>query len=236
MKKILTHLRTDWYKYLLELIVITAGILGAFALNNWNEGQKNKIKEADYIESLLQDLEKDSIAISNYFVLLEAGMEEFDLFQKRITSPLSNLDTVYNIARYEFIPFGANLGPFNQSTFLALNSTGDINLLPKQLANDMYSLIKDQDNYSEIENISYNIFWSAATELSNKYPRTLPFDLINSGPIHEELWKVADKRKLANQLHATASARQNHYRVSKYFLLPIQKQTYGLLSVLRNQE
>ena len=45
MKKILNHLTTDWYKYLLELIVITAGVLGAFALNSWNENVQNRKKE-----------------------------------------------------------------------------------------------------------------------------------------------------------------------------------------------
>ena len=36
MNKIFNHLKSDWYKYVLELIVITAGILGAYALNNWS--------------------------------------------------------------------------------------------------------------------------------------------------------------------------------------------------------
>ena len=49
MKKILNHLTTDWYKYLLELIVITAGVLGAFALNNWNEGTKSIQKSREIL-------------------------------------------------------------------------------------------------------------------------------------------------------------------------------------------
>lgn len=45
MKKILQHLKTDWYKYVIELLVITAGIVGAFALNNWNENRKDRERE-----------------------------------------------------------------------------------------------------------------------------------------------------------------------------------------------
>ena len=59
MKKILNHLTTDWYKYLLELIVITAGVLGAFALNNWNENRLARKLEKKYMSSLIVELDRD---------------------------------------------------------------------------------------------------------------------------------------------------------------------------------
>ncbi|MFK7952395.1 MAG: hypothetical protein AB8B73_06080 [Ekhidna sp.] len=36
MGKIIQHLKSEWYKYVLEILVITIGILGAFLLNSWN--------------------------------------------------------------------------------------------------------------------------------------------------------------------------------------------------------
>jgi hypothetical protein len=56
MKRILKTIKKKWPEYLIESIVIVASILGAYALDNWNENRKGKIQRAELIESLLIDL------------------------------------------------------------------------------------------------------------------------------------------------------------------------------------
>ena len=59
MKKILNHIRSDWYRYILELIVITAGILGAYTLNNWNDQRKNLAEEQLILKGLKIEFEQN---------------------------------------------------------------------------------------------------------------------------------------------------------------------------------
>lgn len=52
MNKILETFKRNWAEYLIEVIVIIIGILGAFALNNWNEQRKSVKTEIEFLEDI----------------------------------------------------------------------------------------------------------------------------------------------------------------------------------------
>ena len=60
MKKIIQHLKEDWYKYLLEILVIALSIFAGLELENWNENRKEKKLTVIYLEGLLFDLKSDT--------------------------------------------------------------------------------------------------------------------------------------------------------------------------------
>lgn len=55
-----SFLKNNWKKYLFELLVIIIGITISFALQNWQESQRQKQVEIQTLERLLVDLKADS--------------------------------------------------------------------------------------------------------------------------------------------------------------------------------
>lgn len=68
MKKILHHLKAEWYKYLLEILVITTGILVAFFLNSWKEQRSLDQENRKILGFILNDLRSDVAEIDSVLV------------------------------------------------------------------------------------------------------------------------------------------------------------------------
>ena len=58
--KILSHLRSEWFRYGFETLAVVVGILVAFALDNWNESRKQEFLEIQYLKGLKVDLANDT--------------------------------------------------------------------------------------------------------------------------------------------------------------------------------
>jgi len=190
MKKILNHLATDWYKYLLELIVITAGVVGAFALNNWNEQRKQNIVEHKYLLNLKNDLEADMIGLDT---LLETGARKIraskNLKERAYEDSVGSLYDFSNVIKQLIIVGG--FSP-NHSTFEEMQSTGNLS----RLANDSLKLkllelnrtYEIIDGFQEHVRNDYNVFlerfeehvdWGAYIDIERStFPSYFAFDSV----------------------------------------------------------
>lgn len=124
MKRILTTLAQKWPEYLLEMIVITAGILGAFLLNHWaiNIGNEGKIEQA--YEQLLTELNHDR---SQLQYSRDRRLDRINYLNQIKSNAPRDLDSLYrHLTTYW------NFNPII-SKYESLQQTGDLSLIEDDL-------------------------------------------------------------------------------------------------------
>ncbi|MCP4458723.1 MAG: hypothetical protein GY816_11970 [Cytophagales bacterium] len=79
--------------------VITAGILGAFALNNWNESSKDEVKKEALQRSLIAEfqgnIEQLDIVIQRHNLAIESGREFIRLIVDQEALPTAKGDSIF---------------------------------------------------------------------------------------------------------------------------------------------
>ena len=129
MKKIIETLRLKWTEYLIEVFVITLGILGAYLLDDWNENRKDAVEGRLYLQRLLADVQKDlkehadyeaySVKVHQSILLLVAALEQKHL------EPEDKEEFDFALHRfYRTSGFNSNL-----TTYKELVSSGKLNLI-----------------------------------------------------------------------------------------------------------
>ena len=147
MRKIIEHLKNEWYKYTLEIIVVIVGVLIAFSLSSWNEGLKTRALEQSYYCKLLEDINQDADQIREHIQENESRIRNSNkLIQLLQTDNISRVELV-NVQRLSISRTGRIFKASN-AAFDDLKSSGSLSILKDQE-------IKDQliDYYSAIEAI-----------------------------------------------------------------------------------
>lgn len=156
MKRILTTLAQKWPEYLLEILVITIGILGAFTLNNWNENRKQRSDEQRMLYEMLDNLKEDRTqllsaetqldnSVKSIFFMIENDLTELD------EDTLSQRLALF-ITFYKYYPI--------DNAYETLK-TSDISISNNKLKNDIsryyeYTQNRTQSGLLDVENQFHN--------------------------------------------------------------------------------
>jgi hypothetical protein len=132
MKRLLSTLSQKWPEYLIEAIVIVASILGAYALDNWNDDRKDREKE----RTLLINLKRD-------FQLRQNELLEFEEARKKTFSSLS--DMYKAMANQDSPPDKSKLDTCLVYILNAMTFNDQFKMLDALFSTGMINDLKDED-------------------------------------------------------------------------------------------
>lgn len=218
-----------------EIVLVVIGILIALQITNWNESRKNNIKLNNYRSTLIVELKKDYDEIQIFLQGVKDERQKFDSQKARILNSLHPIDTVIQIARYDFSPFIPKLSHLNNNTFLMLQSTGDLELFNIEVVEQLFNLYKEEGEILK----DMETPWSNYTRVVNDYNKTfllnVNMSLMDTGRINEILWENIDKLSLTYHFNSISLAKQNYLRVclfSERLLKPLE----DLIAKLESQD
>lgn len=149
----MSKFKSEFIKYSLEITAIILGILGAFALDNWNQARLDKNLEREILAQIKIDLEVTLKDMKNDFVIHKTALKGHHNIDKAIDKKLLLNDSL--IIDFYWIKQDEYIFP-NTSGFETLKSFGTHLLKNKELRNSI--------------SYTYNQYFTRLTKGNNLYP------------------------------------------------------------------
>lgn len=197
-------------KYLIyaigEIVLVVIGILIALSINNWNEDRKLKQLKREYLYSLKRDLTADLTLLNEALFYAENDIKTNTAFASRLSSSNATIDTLKIIARYEFNPIMKGLRTLNQNTYNSLITTGNIELLGKDLTENVQEYYAVQENSMSFILTNSQSYIDAVKDYGMDFPMNTTFNAIN-GPLQDSLWEAIDPEILQSKFNGMLTTR-----------------------------
>jgi len=189
-------------KYSLEFIVIVVGISVTFWIDEWNRNRLEEIQHVKDINSIIDDLDFDSLTIKRVNSALEVGdiktKKIIELIERKQQNKISYEEYYESIIDLGFL-YSYETFFMTDATYKSLISNGRINMFPQNihsLMNKYYEAIAKRiyDNNQIVDNISlqyYNYYHPfsmlyANENLNNEVVSDRRFGVVGSGEFSKE--------------------------------------------------
>lgn len=160
MKRILTTLSQKWPEYLLEILVITIGIYGAFELESWGDNNDRRKSELEILKGCKTELTADLKDINLNIKDLTRSLESIDIVIKALEGDASYHDSLAGHFNYTLLPLHF---VHSTSTFETLKSKGLDLISNAELRSKLISLYDSkygfflQGESEEIDQVHYGM-------------------------------------------------------------------------------
>jgi hypothetical protein len=225
---------SKYFKYAIgEIVLVVIGILIALQINNWNENNnKNKIK-ASYITSLIVDYKKDTLQLNEGLAYNTSQLKSIDSIYQTLSLENVQLEDFLHI----FNSFDRNIRTqtiFNTNSYNVLVSSGSIDILDKELIENLMELNRLQNDFAKI------IDRNGTTYVEMLANSALEFPIINYMPMSESsndlIWKKVDAERVPNVIINILGFKK--YNILRYLQLSkeISQKTKEVLVILKSRQ
>ncbi len=177
-----------------EIFLLVIGILIAFSINNWNHHQKRQGLKENYII----DLEQDIFELNAYSETINKSLKNLKNLKNRLQNPSANIDTLIQIARYEFNPNYIVAKRFNNNTFNSLISTGNIDLLDSWVNETLLDLNTVQILAMDGIKSNYAVYNNVVTKYISRYSHNNTMMGKIDGFIDDNIWESISENELSS--------------------------------------
>lgn len=146
LRIIFNHLKSEWYKYIIEVIVVILGILIAYNLEQWSDARNNKKREIEILKEFKRALSADLAEMRGIIRSHEYSIRSSRIILKVINENLPYHDSLDACFAYThaFSTFSGRVGPIEQlkNTNLAIVSNDNLRLEIISMYDEAYPRIR----------------------------------------------------------------------------------------------
>lgn len=157
---------TRYFLYAIgEILLVMIGILLALQVNNWNEGRKDRAKEKDVLEDIMNNLSRNNEILRNSLLLLDQFDHSADIILSAIRDQKKYSDTL-NFHFFQCTRTGGLLFPISSEGYESLKNAGFDIIQSESLKDEVlelfevsYKRIKEKTQWTMDKAVHYDNYF-----------------------------------------------------------------------------